>query len=111
MDAGEGRRKLSSTRDSRFRVFGSIIPGPTNAFWPVDPRWEPGAGSRILLTRDVGLLKRSAVTHGCFVRAVGRHLAAGAASSRSLARLLRLLGFDAACGSPLVTCPRSTSST
>jgi uncharacterized protein len=25
---------------------------------------------RILLTRDVGLLKRSAVTHGCFVRAV-----------------------------------------
>jgi uncharacterized protein len=42
-----------------------------------EPGWDDarlaavsGDERRILLTRDVGLLKRRAVTHGCFVRAV-----------------------------------------
>ena len=45
---------------------------------------------RILLTRDVGLLKRSAVTHGCFVREThARRQLAAIVRRFDLARLMR----------------------
>ncbi len=57
---------------------------------------------RILLTRDVGLLKRGAVTHGYFVRETGpRGQLAEIVRRFHLARLMRPFSRCLACNAPL----------
>jgi uncharacterized protein len=59
---------------------------------------------RILLTRDVGLLKRSAVTHGCFVRETdSRRQLAGIVRRFDLARLMRPFSRCMRCNGVLQT--------
>jgi|SRR5947209_16087070 len=62
---------------------------------------------RILLTRDVGLLKRSAVTHGYFVRqtAVARQIAETVARF-DLCRIVRPFTRCMRCNTPLEDAPK-----
>jgi uncharacterized protein with PIN domain len=64
---------------------------------------------RILLTRDVGLLKRSAVTHGYFVRetAVARQMAEVVARF-DLCRRIRPFSRCMRCNTPLEDAPRAS---
>jgi len=55
------------------------------------------AETRVLLTRDVDLLKRATVTHGCFIR--------NTQPGRQLVEVLRRLGCVAA-ARPFTRCPR-----
>jgi uncharacterized protein with PIN domain len=57
---------------------------------------------RVLLTRDVGLLKRSAVTHGYFVRATqSREQAVEVVARFGLARVLDPFSRCVHCNTPL----------
>ena len=62
---------------------------------------------RILLTRDVGLLKRGAVTHGCFVRETdARRQLAEVVRRFHLARLARPFSRCLRCNTPLARVPK-----